>query len=441
MPLEPVDLLIEARWTLPIAPVNTVLAQYAVAVTSGRIVALGPSPQMNERFQPRERVVRGDHALLPGFVNAHTRAAMRLLRGLPIQGPLLRWRCETLRPAEQRLASPDFARDGARLAVAEMLRAGITSFADLSLFPEEAARAASAARMRAAVGLPVSDASSAWAEGATACLARAEQMWDEYQSDPWVSPYFAPLNGEISDDTLVRVRRVADELDARVAMQLHESVVEVRDSLSQHGRRPLLRLRELGLLRAGFTAIHLNGLDAEDLDTVSRSGICVVACIQSDLRLGSGVCPVRQLAAREVTVGLGTGDPVSAGALDLLAEARAAALTAGGQHDGGRLSAEDALYMATFGGAAALGLSSHVGSIEPGKAADLVCLDLRDPGCGPVLRPADSIVFAATRSQVSDVWIGGRAAVSDGNSLAFDEEELSALESQWARRMRGEIVT
>src|ERR1700738_2196580 len=154
MPPESADLLIEARWVLPIAPVNTVLADHAVAVTSGRIVALGPIAQMNARFEPRERVVRRDHALLPGFVNAHTRAAMTLLRGLPVRGPRSRWLRDTVRAAEQRCMSPDFIREGTQLAIAEMLRAGITSFADMYSFPEEAARAASAAPGRGAIGTP-----------------------------------------------------------------------------------------------------------------------------------------------------------------------------------------------------------------------------------------------------------------------------------------------
>ena len=219
MPPEPVDLLIEARWVLPMAPVNTVLADHAVAVSSGKIVGLGPVAEMHERFEARDRVVRRHHALLPGFVNAHTRAAMTLLRGLPVRGPRSRWLRETVRPVEQRCMSADFVREGTQLAVAEMLRAGITSFADMYLFPEEAARVASAARMRAAIGLPVADAPNVWADSATAHFERAEQLWDEYRADPWVCLYFAPQDAAfVSDETLIRVRRVADELDARIAM-------------------------------------------------------------------------------------------------------------------------------------------------------------------------------------------------------------------------------
>jgi len=414
MPPEPVDLLIEARWVLPIAPVNTVFTDHAVAVTSGKIVALGPIAQMNERFEARERVVRRDHALLPGFVNAHTRAAMTLFRGLPVHGPRSRWVRDTVRPVEQRCMRADFVREGTQLAIAEMLRAGITSFASTNLFPEEAARVASAARMRAAIGLPVADSPNVWADSATAHFERAEQLWDEYKSDPWVCLYFAPQDAaEVSDDTLIRVRRVADELDARIAME----------------SPPLQRLHALGLLRPGFAAIPQDAWNDAESELVATTGICVIACLQSDLRLGGGTpSSVSKLVGQ--TVGLGSGDPASVGAIDLLAEARVAALLGAGS-----VSAADALRLATLGGATALGFGADTGSIEPGKYADLVCVDLNRLACQPTSSVPESILFGATREQVSDVWTSGRVAVSDGHLLAFDEQELIASAQKWLARL------
>ncbi len=406
--LNSVDLMIEARWVLPVAPVNTVLVDHAVAVSSGRIVALGPIPEMRSRFQARERVVRRDHALLPGFVNAHTSAAMTLLRGLPVQGPRSHWLRDTVGPAERSCISPDFVREGTELAIAEMLRAGITCFADTYWFPEEAARAASAARIRAAIGLPVTDVPNMWAESANARFEKAEQLWDEYKSDPWVCLYFASQDADaVSDQTLVRLRRVADELDARVAME----------------GAPLQKLNGLGLLRPGFTAI--GGVTNADVSIIAATGVCVVACVQSDLRLGGRLVPLSLLDGHNVTVGLGTGDPASVGALDLLAESRAAAF--------GGLAAADALRIATLGGAAALGLASVTGSIEPGKYADLVCFDLNRLACQPTLQVPEALVFGATRDQARDVWTSGRAVVSEGRLLAFDELELAESVRKWAQ--------
>jgi 5-methylthioadenosine/S-adenosylhomocysteine deaminase len=464
MPPEPVDLLIEARWVLPMAPANTVLTDHAVAISSGKIVGLGPVAEMHERFEARDRVVRRHHALLPGFVNAHTRAAMTLLRGLPVRGPRDRWLRETVGPVEQRCVSADFVREGTQLAVAEMLRAGITSFADTYLFPEEAARVASAARMRAAIGLPVADGPNVWADGATAHFERAEQLWDEYRADPWVCLYFAPQDAAfVSDETLIRVRRVADELDARIAM----------DS------PPLRRLHSLGLLRPGFAAIPHDAWDDEVASLVATTGICVIRCLQGDLRLGAlqlgfptaapvlgigspddgelvgggeirgtrGSTAVEDSArypddvsaawrnggsgggsALAAVSGLGSGDPAAVGALDMLAEARTAAFCSGGT-----LSAADALRMATLGGATALGFAADTGSIETGKYANLVCVDLNRLASQPTSAVPDSILFGATREQVSDVWTSGRPAVSEGRLLGFDEDELIASAQKWLK--------
>jgi 5-methylthioadenosine/S-adenosylhomocysteine deaminase len=444
-PKESVDLVIEPHWVLPIAPINTALTDHAVAVTAGRIVSIAPTEQVHARFEPRERVVRNAHALLPGFVNAHTRAATTLLRGLPVYGPRQRWMRETVLPVARGCMSPGFVFEGTLLAIAEMLQAGITTFADMYLFPEEAARAAATARIRAAIGLPITDGPTVWAESATGHLAKAEQLWDEYHSHPGISLYFAPHSAFGEDDqTLARVRRVADELDARVAMYLAPGEVHESQTL---GRSPLARLEELGLLGPGFTAIHLAGLDEEELDIATRTGICVVACQQAHLRLGGALCPIAALGARDINVGLGTDSPAVVGALDILSEARTAALLDGatvlyggekasleGNHRGG-LAPETALRMATLGGAAALGMSAEVGSIEVGKAADLVCIDLSTLACQPPRRPAEAVVFGATRHQVSDVWTAGRTAVREGRLLALDEEELRALARGWAERI------
>lgn len=483
-PTEPVDLLIEARWVLPIAPVNTVLTDQAVAVSAGRIVAIGPREKLAAQFEPREVVVRGNHALLPGFVNAHTQAAMALLRGVPVYGPRARWIRETVSPLESRWMGPDFVRDGTQLAIAEMLRAGITTFADLYLYPEEAARAASLARVRAAIGLPVSDSATAWAADATEYLAKAEHLWDEYRSDPWVSLYFAPYTPySASDDTLMRVRRVADELDARIAMHVFEPRIGETDSAAggvpgahdaqgahgphgahapqgahgahaphgAHGARvALLRLRELGLLRPGFMALCSSRLGEQELEIAATTGISLVTCPQANLRLGGEVCAVTSLVEHGLCVGLGTDSPASVGALDMLAETRVAALSAAAQRTQSALdsvlpaaaqrttplesTSEVILRAATLGGAQALGLGSLIGSIEPGKAADLVCLDLAGLACQPPARIADAIVFAATRADVSDVWTAGRAAVSERRLLTFDEPKLLALAREWSIR-------
>ena len=201
----PADFLIEPRWLLPVAPGHTVLEGQAVAVSGGRILAVGPAAELRQRCAARTRIVRERHALLPGLVNAHTHACHTLLRGMPVRGPRLRWVSESLAARERRALSADLVRDGTRLAIAEMLRAGITCYADQSPLPEEAARVAAAAQVRALIGLPITEGASVWAEDVTAHLAKAETLWDDYRSDARIGLYFAPQAAHgLSDASLLR---------------------------------------------------------------------------------------------------------------------------------------------------------------------------------------------------------------------------------------------
>ncbi len=432
-----VEFLIEPRWLLPMTPGNGVLAEQAVAVNHGRIVAVGAAAELRERYAGCTRIVRERHALMPGLVNAHTRACHTLLRGLPVHGPRRRWLAETLAPLERRALGADLVRDGTRLALAEMLRAGITSYADEAPVPEEAARVAAAAQVRAVIGLPVTDAADTWAEDASGHLARAEALWDEYRSDARVRLYFAPQAARgLSDATWRRLRRVADELDARVVVHAdeldgqewpraaHVADAAARPRAAPGARRRLAHLQTLGLLRPGVGIVGALGCEAEETEQLSRHGVATIACPQAELRLQSTAISVP--ASRPAA--LGTDTAAASGALDMLAEARTAALLFG-------VTPLEALRLATLGGATVLGLAAEVGSVEPGKSADLTCLDLDACGCRPAIDVPATIVFAATRAQVSDVWSGGRAVVTEGRLRLFDEAELAALAASWARRL------
>jgi 5-methylthioadenosine/S-adenosylhomocysteine deaminase len=207
---------------------------------------------------------------------------------------------------------------------------------------------------------------------------------------------------------------VADELDARVAME----------------SPPLQRLHSLGLLRPGFAAIPQEAWSDAESELVATTGICVIACLQSDLRLGGGGASGSKLV--EHAVGLGSGDPTNVGAIDMLQEARTAVLLGGGS-----VTAADALRLATLGGATALGFGADTGSIEAGKYADLVCIDLNRLSCQPTSSVSESVLLGSTREQVSDVWTSGRVAVSDGRLLAFDTQELMSSAQKWLGRLGG----
>lgn len=263
------------------------------------------------------------------------------------------------------------------------------------------------------------------------------RLRDEYRGDPLVSTHFAPhAPYSASDATLTRVRRLADELDIPVAMHLHETAWEVEQSVVAHGRRPLARLATLGLVSPQLVAIHMTQVEAEDLDLLAEAGASVVHCPESNLKLGSGVCPVARLLGRGVRVALGTDGAASNNDLDLLAEARIAGLvSAGVAASPGDLVAADLLRMATLDGACALGLGEDTGSLLPGKWADLCCIDLRAARSWPVHDVATAVVYAASSQQVTDTWVAGRRLLGDGRLLLMDESAVLARAEAWRVRL------
>jgi len=289
--MEPIDTLVCARWVLPVEPEGRVLDDHAVAIRSGRIVAVEPAAEARLRFDAHETIERPDHVLLPGLVNAHTHAALVLQRGRAGNLPIGRWLRAAGWTHGRRAADPDFVRDGTELAIAEMLRGGITCFADMQLWPDVVARAASAAHVRASVGLVVAESASSWAVSADEYIDRGMHLRDEYLGDPLVTTHFAPQSMQASSDaTLARVRRLADELDLPVAMLLHETTLEVEQCLRDFGQRPLERLAALGLVSPQLVAIHMTQAEDRDIDLLAGSGASIVHCPESNLRHGSGVC-------------------------------------------------------------------------------------------------------------------------------------------------------
>ena len=435
--MEPVDTLICARWVLPVEPDGPVLEHHAVAIRAGRIVAIVPTSAARQSFAAAEVVERPSHVVLPGLVNAHTHAAMVLLRGRAENLPLGRWLRSTVWPLERRWVDPEYVRDGTTLAIAEMLRAGITCFADMHLWPDVVAQTAASLHMRASVGLVVTEAATRWAATADEYIDRGMHLRDEYKGDPLITTHFAPhAPYSASDATLTRVRRLADELDLPVAMHLHETAWEVEQSVQAHGRRPLARLAALGLASPQLVAIHMTQTSAEDLDLLAESGASVVHCPESNLKLGSGICPVAQLLGRGVRVALGTDGAASNNDLDLLAEARIAGLVSSGiAASPGDLVASDLLRMATLEGARALGLGEVTGSLEPGKWADLCCLDLRAARSWPVHDPVTAVIYAASSQQVSDTWVAGRRLLAEGRLRTIDESAVLERAEAWRERL------
>ena len=434
-----VDLRIDARWIIPVEPANTVLEHHSLVVDEGRIAALLPTAVAADRYVARTIKALEQHVLIPGLVNLHTHAAMTLMRGLGDDANLTEWLEQHIWPTEMRFVSPDMVRDGTLLACAEMLRGGVTCFNDMYFFPEAAAEAALNAGMRAALGIIVVDFPSPYASDAEDYIAKGLATRDVLRDEPLLSFCVAPhAPYSVSDSAFERVATYAAELDLPIHIHLHESADEIREGLKRHGVRPMERLRRLGLLGPNLIGVHAVHLEAHEIDTLAAEGCHVAHCPASNLKLGSGIPPVTALRRAGVNVGLGTDGAASNNRLDLLGEMRLAALLArGSAHDATALPAAAALEMATINPARALGLDHAIGSLLPGKAADLVAIDLSSLELAPCYDPMSHLVYAAGREAVSHVWIRGEPKVEGGVLTALEVEPLKAKAVHWRDRIRG----
>ncbi|MGH8161278.1 MAG: amidohydrolase family protein, partial [Gammaproteobacteria bacterium] len=322
------ELLVSARWVAPVEPAG-VLENHAVAVADGRILALLPAAQAAREIEARETVTLDRHLLIPGLINAHTHAAMTLLRGYADDLALDPWLKTKIWPAEARCICEEYVRDGALAGVAEMLAGGVTSFADMYFFPGMTISSALALGMRIAAGIIVIGFPSAYAGDASDYLQRGLALHDEYRGNPQVSFMLAPHSPYAVDESaLGKIASYAAETGLPIQTHLHETAQEITDSVARHGKRPLARLVELGLAGPQLAAVHMTQVNDEDLSLLARHAVNVVHCPESNLKLASGFCPVAKLEAAGINIALGTDGAASNNDLDLIGEMRTAALLA-----------------------------------------------------------------------------------------------------------------
>ena len=347
------------------------------------------------------------------------------------------WLPEHIWPAEKRWIDKEFIHDGTQLAVAEMLRGGTTCFNDMYFFPDITARVTAAAGMRATVGLIVLDFPTVWADDANAYLHKGLEVHDQYRNHHLIRTAFAPhAPYSVSDPPLQRMRVLADELEIPVHMHVHESRDEITQGLRQYGNRPLRRLGDLGLLSPSLMAVHMTQLQDDELKDFASTGASVVHCPESNLKLASGFCPVARLDEQGVNIALGTDSPASNNDLDMFSEMRSAALLAKGvAGDASAIPAEKVLRMATINGARALGLNDDIGSLLPGKAADLVAVDLGGLDTLPVYHPISQLIYATGRDKVTNVWVAGRQVVKDRVLTTLNLEEILLRTRKWQAKI------
>lgn len=432
-----IDLLICADWILPIVPADSLLEGCALAIDQGKIIALVPQAEAAKRFAPRQQLNLGNQLLMPGLVNAHGHAAMSLLRGFADDQPLHTWLQDYIWPIEARWVGEDFVRDGTQLALAEMIRSGTTCFADMYFYPEQAAQACAEARVRAQLAFPVMDFPTSWGSGPDDYLHKGLALHDKLADTPLLHVAFGPhAPYSLSDAPLQKIAMLAQETNMPVHIHLHETAQEVSDSLRLYGCRPSQRLMDLGLLTPLTQCVHMTQIDATDIHLLQQSGASVIHCPESNLKLASGFCPVVALQQAGVNVALGSDGAASNNDLDLFGELRTAALLAKAvSGDAAALNAHAALRMATLQGARALGLDDRIGSLEPGKAADVIAIDLGELEQQPLYNPLSQLVYTNTGSRVSHAWVNGKCLLRERQLQTLNERELLGKAHWWRQQI------
>src|SRR5258707_1619496 len=425
--MQAVDLLSSWRWVIPVEHAGAVLADHSVAVSEGRIVALLPTAAAAQRFDAREHLRLEKHALIPGLVNLHTHAAMTLLRGLADDLPLMAWLRDHIWPAEAKHVSSEFVYDGTLLACAEMLRGGVTCFNEMYFYPEAAARAAIDSGMRAALGIIAFEFPTAYAADADDYIAKGLAPRDPLREEPLLSFCMAPhAPYTVSDRTFAKVVTIAEELDLPIHTHLHETRHEIEESLTRYKALPLERLRVLGVLGPRLIAAHAVHVTEEEIGMLAHHGASVAHCPSSNLKLASGFAPVAAMLARGVNVGIGTDGAASNNRLDSFQEMRTAALLAKAVGDDAQaMPAHQALAAATLHGARALGLEASIGSLVPGKFADLCAVAFGGPELLPCYDPVSHLVYSAGREHGPHLWVAGEPRARENklagcDNLGFD---------------------
>lgn len=433
---------LEARWLVPGLPLGAVLEQHSVIVEEKRILDILPTQQARQRYPLAQTVVLDNHVLIPGLINLHTHAAMSLMRGLADDLPLMQWLQQHIWPAEKRFVSERFVRQGTLLGCAEMLAGGTTYFNDMYFFPNAVAEAAVQAGMRANIGLVVMEFATAYAHDAEDYLQKGLQARDEWRDSALLSASLAPhAPYTVGNSTFENIVTYAEQLGLNIHTHLHETRTEIEDSIKQYGVRPLQRLESLGVLGPNFVAAHGVHLSKAEMALLSAHGCHIAHCPASNLKLASGIAAVDALLKAGTNVAIGTDGAASNNRQDMFAEMRLAALLSkGSSGDAASVPAAEALAMATINAAKALGKESELGSLEPGKYADMTAVSLAAAELQPCFNVISHLVYSAGREHVSHVWVAGELKYQKlqgqvGVYANIEPAELKEISTEWQTKL------
>ncbi|MDI6744411.1 MAG: amidohydrolase family protein [Thermodesulfovibrionales bacterium] len=432
------DYIIHADYVLTMDNDLTVMRNGALAILENKIVYIGSSDEIEKKYSS-ENIIKGKNtAAIPGLINTHTHAAMVYFRGMADDLPLKEWLEEHIWPAESKWLSPEFVSDATELACLEMLKAGITTYNDMYFFEDAASNAAKKIGMRAVLGAGIVDFPTIAGNSADEYLSKAERFIKEWQGDDLIVPCIAPHSAyACSPETLKKVRELADKYNVMIHTHLSETQWEVEEIKGKYGLTPVEHLKKTGILDKNIIAAHCVWVDEKDIGAIAKYKVGVSHCIESNLKLSSGIAPVPEMLKAGVKVSLGTDGAASNNDLNILSEmSTAAKVHKAVSNDPTVLDAKKALLMATKWGADALGLGGITGSLEKGKAADIAIMNLNKPHLTPLYDIYSHIVYSARPSDVETVFVNGKLVVDNERLSTADEDEITAKAREWRCKIR-----
>lgn len=435
----PTPLELHAAWVYTGDANSGVLKNHTLCVNQrGRIEALLPT-QEAPRNPDAQQIELGNHLLMPGLINCHGHAAMTLLRGFADDLALTPWLQNHIWPTEGRWVDGDFVTDGVNIAMAEMIKTGTTTFSDQYFFPDRTAQAASDAGLRCQVNFPIINVPTQWAKTPAEYLSKGLSVRDTFKSSELISVIFGPHSPySLDEKEIAKIATLANELEMGIQMHVHETRPEVLHAVEMNGERPIATLNRLGMLGPHMQCVHMVWLSKDDIRVIADSGSHVIHCPSSNMKLASGICPVNDLLKAGVNLAIGTDGAASNNGLNLFAEVRLAALLAKlSSEDPATLNAEQALHMATLGGARALGLDHETGSLSRGKWADMIAVNFDTAAMQPLHNPISQVVYAGHGAHVQHSWVAGRCLLNNGKLQTLDEPQIIRTAQAWRAKIAG----
>ncbi len=437
------DSIIHAKAIVTVNENNDILENHAMVIRDGFIIDLLPSDDANAHYTSEQTIKLPEHVIMPGLINAHGHAAMSLMRGLADDYPLMEWLEQHIWPTEGAFVSHEFVKDGTELAMAEMIKTGTTTFSDMYFFAEAAAEITDHVGMRAQFSTPIFDFPSAWGSGPDQYLSQATALATQYQDNRLIHIALGPhAPYTVSNETMNAVIDTAKQHQLAVQIHLHETAFEVETAVSESGMRPIERLAELGLFNTDLQCVHMTTLNEQDIKTVAQAKASIIHCPESNLKLASGFAPIQQCIKAGINIALGTDGAASNNGLNLFSEMRTAALLAKAvAADATAVDAHQAIRMATINGAKALGMDDTVGSLEIGKAADMIAIDFSAIELQPLYHINSHIAYTHPADKVTHSWVNGKLLMQDRKLLGIDESHVIKRAQQWQQKLSAHANT